>query len=62
MVLRLREWISSLEGCPAHHSLSAGKQLGNMDERNLFPAMIRVVDQIRPSAIVIENVRAFWML
>src|SRR5882762_1629570 len=44
-------------GLPCPPFSVAGKQLGNMDERNLFPAMIRVVDQIRPSAIVIENVR-----
>jgi DNA (cytosine-5)-methyltransferase 1 len=44
-------------GLPCPPFSVAGKQLGNMDERNLFPAMIRVVDQIRPNAIVIENVR-----
>jgi len=27
------------------------------DERNLFPAMIRLVDEIRPRAVMIENVR-----
>lgn len=35
----------------------AGKQLGKTDERNLFPAMIRLVDQIQPQAVMIENVR-----
>jgi DNA (cytosine-5)-methyltransferase 1 len=35
----------------------AGKQLGVKDERNLFPVMIRLVDQIRPRAVMIENVR-----
>jgi DNA (cytosine-5)-methyltransferase 1 len=44
-------------GLPCPPFSVAGKQLGIKDERNLFPAMIRVVDQIRPSAIVIENVR-----
>lgn len=44
-------------GLPCPPFSVAGKQLGNNDERNLFPAMIRIVDQIRPSAIVIENVR-----
>jgi DNA (cytosine-5)-methyltransferase 1 len=37
----------------------AGKQLGSEDERNLFPAAIRIADQIRPKAIMIENVRGF---
>ena len=44
-------------GLPCPPFSVAGKQLGNMDERNLFPAMIRVVDQIRPKAVIIENVR-----
>lgn len=35
----------------------AGKQLGKVDDRNLFPAMVRLVDQIRPRAVMIENVR-----
>ena len=37
----------------------AGKQLGEKDERNLFPAAIRLIDEIRPRAIMIENVRGF---
>jgi DNA (cytosine-5)-methyltransferase 1 len=28
----------------------AGKQLGRNDDRNLFPAMIRLVHQLRPRA------------
>jgi len=44
-------------GLPCPPFSVAGKQLGNEDERNLFPAMIRLVDQIRPRAIMIENVR-----
>jgi len=36
----------------------AGKQLGKKDERNLFPAMVDLVDRLRPQALVIENVRA----
>jgi DNA (cytosine-5)-methyltransferase 1 len=35
----------------------AGKQLGHADERNLFPSAIRLVDEIRPRAVMIENVR-----
>jgi DNA (cytosine-5)-methyltransferase 1 len=44
-------------GLPCPPFSIAGKQLGHNDERNLFPAMIRLVDQIRPQAIMIENVR-----
>lgn len=44
-------------GLPCPPFSIAGKQLGINDERNLFPAMIRLVDQIRPRAIMIENVR-----
>lgn len=44
-------------GLPCPPFSLAGKQLGRMDERNLFPAMIRLVDQIRPRAVMIENVR-----
>jgi DNA (cytosine-5)-methyltransferase 1 len=44
-------------GLPCPPFSIAGKQLGQEDERNLFPAMIRLVDQIRPRAVMIENVR-----
>jgi DNA (cytosine-5)-methyltransferase 1 len=37
----------------------AGKQLGEKDERNLFPAALRLIDEIQPKAIMIENVRGF---
>ena len=35
----------------------AGRQLGHEDERDLFPAMIDLVDAARPKAVLIENVR-----
>ena len=44
-------------GLPCPPFSVAGKQLGSGDERNLFPAMIRLVDDIRPRAVQIENVR-----
>ncbi|MGA7624383.1 MAG: DNA cytosine methyltransferase [Candidatus Acidiferrales bacterium] len=44
-------------GLPCPPFSVAGKQLGRHDERNLFPAMIRLVDEIRPRAVTIENVR-----
>jgi DNA (cytosine-5)-methyltransferase 1 len=46
-------------GLPCPPFSVAGKQLGKSDERNLFPAMIRLVAQIRPRAVMIENVRGF---
>lgn len=46
-------------GLPCPPFSVAGKQLGKDDERNLFPALIRLVDQIRPRAVMIENVRGF---
>jgi len=47
-------------GLPCPPFSIAGKQLGKKDERNLFPAMIRLVDQIRPKAVMIENVRGIY--
>jgi DNA (cytosine-5)-methyltransferase 1 len=44
-------------GLPCPPFSKAGKQLGSHDERNLFPAALRIVQQIRPRAVVIENVR-----
>lgn len=44
-------------GLPCPPFSVAGKQLGAADERNLFPEAIRLADEIRPHAIMIENVR-----
>jgi DNA (cytosine-5)-methyltransferase 1 len=44
-------------GLPCPPFSIAGKQLGREDERNLFPVMIRIVDELRPRAVMIENVR-----
>lgn len=44
-------------GLPCPPFSVAGKQLGKHDERNLFPEAIRLADEIRPRAIMIENVR-----
>lgn len=46
-------------GLPCPPFSVAGKQLGKDDERNLFPAALRIVDEMRPKAIMIENVRGF---
>jgi DNA (cytosine-5)-methyltransferase 1 len=44
-------------GLPCPPFSVAGKQLGRSDERNLFPEAIRLVDEMRPRAVMIENVR-----
>ncbi|UBU61447.1 DNA cytosine methyltransferase [Acidithiobacillus ferrooxidans] len=44
-------------GVPCPPFSRAGKQLGADDERDMFPEAIRVVDEIRPNAIMLENVR-----
>ncbi|WP_405919556.1 DNA cytosine methyltransferase [Streptomyces longwoodensis] len=44
-------------GVPCPPFSAAGKQLGEDDERNLFPAMFRLVDELHPKAVMIENVR-----
>ncbi|WP_347402398.1 DNA cytosine methyltransferase [Corallococcus macrosporus] len=44
-------------GVPCPPFSIAGKQLGKMDERDLFPAALRLVDEIRPRAVMLENVR-----
>lgn len=46
-------------GLPCPPFSVAGKQLGQKDERNLFPAALRLIDQIKPSAVMIENVKGF---
>lgn len=44
-------------GLPCPPFSRAGKQLGSDDERNLFPTAIRLVEEIQPKAVMIENVR-----
>lgn len=44
-------------GVPCPPFSRAGKQLGSEDERDLFPQAIRLADEIRPNAIMLENVR-----
>ena len=43
-------------GLPCPPFSKAGKQLGVADERNLFPAALRIIKEVRPKAILIENV------
>lgn len=61
----LREWsyfgdtpVTLLAGgvpCPPYSV--AGKQKGEGDERDLFPEVLRLVREIRPRVVMIENVR-----
>jgi len=44
-------------GLPCPPFSIAGKQLGADDERDMFPSMLRIVGQVKPRAIMIENVR-----
>ena len=64
--------VRQFDGCPYHGQIDllaggvpcppfsiAGKQLGADDERDLFPQMLRLVDEIKPRVVMIENVRGF---
>jgi DNA (cytosine-5)-methyltransferase 1 len=46
-------------GLPCPPFSVAGKQLGALDERNLFPDALEIVSVTKPKAIMIENVRGF---
>ncbi|MDD5886885.1 MAG: DNA cytosine methyltransferase [Oscillospiraceae bacterium] len=46
-------------GVPCPPFSVAGKQKGAEDERDLFPEMLRLVEEIVPRAVMIENVRGF---
>ncbi|MER5851722.1 DNA (cytosine-5-)-methyltransferase [Streptomyces sp. NPDC002012] len=44
-------------GVPCPPFSHAGKQLGKDDERDLFPRMLALVEELHPKAVMIENVR-----
>ncbi len=44
-------------GVPCPPFSLAGKQLGPLDERDLFPAALRIVEAAQPRAVMLENVR-----
>ncbi len=46
-------------GVPCPPFSVAGKQLGREDERDLFPEALRLIEEINPRAVMIENVRGF---
>lgn len=44
-------------GVPCPPFLEGGQAAGEDDDRDLFPTAIRLVDEIRPKAVMLENVR-----
>lgn len=46
-------------GVPCPPFSIAGHQLGALDERDLFPEALRLVREVRPRAVLLENVRGF---
>lgn len=46
-------------GLPCPPFSVAGKQLGEKDERNLFPQALRLIKETDPKFVLIENVRGF---
>lgn len=46
-------------GVPCPPFSIAGKQLGTEDERDLFPDAIRVIREMKPKAVMLENVPGF---
>lgn len=46
-------------GVPCPPFSIAGKQLGRDDDRDLFPDALRIVEESRPAAVMLENVPGF---
>ena len=46
-------------GVPCPPFSVAGKQMGKDDERDLFPEALRLIREIEPRAVMLENVRGF---
>jgi DNA (cytosine-5)-methyltransferase 1 len=46
-------------GVPCPPFSIAGKQLGHKDERDLFPEALRLVREVKPRALLLENVPGF---
>lgn len=46
-------------GVPCPPFSIASKQLGEKDERDLFPEAIRLIREMRPRSVMLENVRGF---
>jgi DNA (cytosine-5)-methyltransferase 1 len=58
---RASEWEGQVDllagGVPCPPFSKAGKQLGAGDERDLFPQALRLAEECRPGAVMLENVR-----
>src|SRR5690348_6673722 len=48
-------------GVPCPPFSIAGKQLGRKDERDLFPEALRLIEESKPIAVMLENVPGFAM-
>lgn len=48
-------------GVPCPPFSVAGKQLGQNDERDLFPEALRIIGECKPKAVMLENVRGLLM-
>lgn len=46
-------------GVPCPPFSVAGKQMGELDERDLFQEALRLIEEVNPRAIMLENVRGF---
>ena len=46
-------------GVPCPPFSIAGKQLGGDDERDMFPTALRLIEEIKPTAVMLENVQGF---
>lgn len=47
-------------GVPCPPFSMAGHQLGENDDRDLFPEALRLVEEIKPKAVMLENVRGLF--
>lgn len=60
-VFKASEWEGQVDllagGVPCPPFSKAGKQLGARDERDLFPEALRLTEECRPCAVMLENVR-----
>lgn len=56
-----KDWYGKVDllagGVPCPPFSIAGKQLGADDERDLFPQALRLVEEVQPDAVMLENVR-----
>lgn len=46
-------------GIPCPPFSIAGKQLGRIDDRDLFPEVLRLTSEVRPKVVLVENVPGF---